>query len=79
MKKDTYQKVRELIAQNNGILSTKQAREKGIQSWYLTKMIRTDELERVSTGIYYDSSFESYDEQYIFQLANQRPGVSPLG
>ena len=71
MQTDKYQKVRELIEQNNGILSAKEARDKGIQSWYLAKMTRAGELERVGRGIYYDPTFESYDEQYFFQLLNQ--------
>lgn len=64
-------KIREIIKQNNGIITAKEAAYNKIDSWYLTNMVQKGELERVARGVYFDSNFENYDELYFFQLQNK--------
>lgn len=64
-------KIREIIKQNNGIITAKEVSYNKIDSWYLTNMVQKGELERVARGVYFDSNFENYDELYFFQLQNK--------
>ena len=34
-------------------------------------MVRSGDIERVARGVYIDSSYDNYDELYIFQLQNK--------
>ena len=63
-------KIRKIIKQNNGIITTKEVSYNKIDSWYLTNMVQKGELERVGRGVYFDSNFDNYDELYFFQLQN---------
>ncbi len=64
-------KIYKIIKNNNGIITASEAAENNIDSWYLTDMVRNGELERVARGIYFDSSYDNYDELYFFQLQNK--------
>lgn len=64
-------KIREIIKQNNGIITAKEISHNNIDSWYLTNMVQKGELERVARGVYFDSNFDNYDELYFFQLQNK--------
>lgn len=64
-------KIREIIKQNNGIITAKEVSSNKIDSWYLTNMVQKGELERVARGIYFNPNFENYDELYFFQLQNK--------
>ena len=64
-------KMREIIKQNNGIITAKEVSDNKIDSWYLTNLVKKGELERVVRGVYFDSNFDNYDELYFFQLQNK--------
>ena len=64
-------KINNIIKKNNGIITASEVAENSIDSWYLTDMVRNGELERVTRGVYIDSSYDNYDELYIFQLQNK--------
>lgn len=64
-------KIREIIKQNNGIITAKEISHNNIDSWYLTNMVQKGELERVARGVYFDPKFDNYDELYFFQLQNK--------
>ncbi len=64
-------KIYKIIKNNNGIITASEAAENNIDSWYLTDMVRNGELERVARGIYFDSSYDNYDELYFFQIQNK--------
>ena len=58
--------IKNIIKENNGIITAKEIKSHNIDSWYLTDMIRKGELERVSRGIYFDPSFNNFDELFFF-------------
>lgn len=60
-----------ILRKNNGIITASEVAEEGIDSWYLTDMVRSGDIERVARGVYFDSSYDNYDELYIFQLQNR--------
>ena len=64
-------KINNIIKKNNGIITASEVAEESIDSWYLTDMVRNGELERVARGVYFDPSYDNYDELYIFQLQNK--------
>lgn len=64
-------KIREIIKQNNGIITAKEVSDNKIDSWYLTNLVQKGELERVARGVYFDPNFDNYDELYFFQLQNK--------
>ena len=64
-------KMREIIKQNNGIITAKEVSNNKIDSWYLTNLVKKGELERVVRGVYFDQNFDNYDELYFFQLQNK--------
>ena len=64
-------KMREIIKQNNGIITAKEVSDNKIDSWYLTNLVKKGELERVTRGVYFDPNFDNYDELYFFQLQNK--------
>ena len=63
--------IKKIIEKNNGIITAKEADKYGIDSWYLTDMVRKGDLERIGRGIYFDNGFDNYDEMYFFQLQNR--------
>lgn len=67
----TKTKINNIIKKNNGIITASEVAEEGIDSWYLTDMVRSGDIERVARGVYIDSSYDNYDELYIFQLQNK--------
>lgn len=64
-------KIYNIIKKNNGIITASEVAEESIDSWYLTDMVRNGELERVTRGVYFDPSYDNYDEIYFFQLQNK--------
>ncbi len=56
-----------LIDENDGIITTKQAKEAGIHSIYLTKLVRQGKIERIRNGVYLDTN-KIGDEYYLFQI-----------
>ena len=64
-------KIYNIIKKNNGIITASEVAEESIDSWYLTDMVRNGELERVIRGVYFDPSYDNYDELYFFQLQNK--------
>lgn len=64
-------KINNIIKKNNGIITASEVAEESIDSWYLTDMVRNGELERVTRGVYFDPSYDNYDELYFFQLQNR--------
>ena len=67
-----YDVIRRLASENNGVVTSKQAAGKDIDSWYFTALTRSGKLERVGRGIYLDSGSVNYDEMYFFQIKNKR-------
>ena len=59
--------IKNIIKENNGIITAREIKSHNIDSWYLTDMIRKGELERVSRGIYFDPSFNNFDELFFLQ------------
>ncbi len=64
-------KIREIIKQNNGVITAKEVSDNKIDSWYLTNLVQKGELERVARGVYFDPNFDNYDELFFFQLQNK--------
>ena len=63
--------IKEIVKKNNGIITAKEVSSAGIDSWYLTSMVKNNDLERVARGVYFDSNSNNYDELYFFQLRNK--------
>ena len=57
--------IKNIIKENNGIITAREIKSHNIDSWYLTDMIRKGELERVSRGIYFDPMFNNFDELFF--------------
>lgn len=62
-----YEKFINIINKNNGIITSKEAEQKGISRVYLKKMTDEGIIQRIGHGIYATDKF-IYDEYYIFQL-----------
>ena len=62
-----YEKYIEIINSNGGIITSKDANQKGISRTILSQMVRDNVLERIERGIYTTEQF-IYDELYIFQI-----------
>ena len=62
-----YEKYIEIINSNGGIITSKDANQKGISRTILSQMVKNDVLERIEHGIYATEQF-IYDELYIFQI-----------
>lgn len=63
-------KLKSLLKQNNGIITTKQIEEKGISRVHIKRFIEKGIIERVKKGIYISSDVIE-DEFYIFQIKNK--------
>ena len=59
--------IKNIIKENNGIITAREIKRHNIDSWYLTDMIRKGELERVSRGIYFDPTFNNFDELFFYK------------
>ena len=59
--------IKNIIKENNGIITAREIKSHNIDSWYLTDMIRKGELERVSRGIYFDPMFNNFDELFFYK------------
>lgn len=60
-------KLIEIMNQNEGVLTTKEATAAGIPRVYITKLVRKGIIEKVRSGVYLNT--ESFgDEFYLFQL-----------
>ena len=56
----------DLINKNDGIITTKQAREAGISNIYLSNLVKKGRIERIRNGVYLDVN-RFGDEYYLFQ------------
>lgn len=57
----------ELINKNDGIITTKQAKEAGISNVYLSNLVKKGKIERIRNGVYLDVN-KLGDEYYLFQV-----------
>lgn len=64
------EKIKKLLKQNNGIITTKQIEEIGISRVHIKQFIEKGIIERIKKGIYISSDMIE-DEFYIFQLKNK--------
>lgn len=70
-KRTNISAIKGIVRKNNGIVTAKEISSAGIDSWYLTSMVKNNDLERVARGVYFDSTSNNYDELYFFQLRNK--------
>lgn len=63
------EKIRKLLKQNNGIITTKQIEEIGIPRVHIKQFLESGIIEKVQKGIYISSDMIE-DEFYIFQMKN---------
>ena len=59
--------IKNIIKENNGIITAREIKSHNIDSWYLTDMIRKGELERISRGIYFDPMFNNFDKLFFYK------------
>ncbi len=64
------EKIKKLLKQNNGIITTKQIEGIGIPRVHIKQFIESGTIERVKKGIYISRDMLE-DEFYIFQLKNK--------
>lgn len=57
----------EVMKENNGMITTKQAKELGFSKMHLKKMLEEGKIEKVKNGVYLDRN-KFGDEYYIFQV-----------
>jgi predicted transcriptional regulator of viral defense system len=65
-----YENFINIINKNNGIITAKDAENKGISRMNLKKMTDNGLIERIEYGIYATDKF-IYDEYYLFQLKHK--------
>lgn len=65
-----YEKFINIINRNNGIITAKNAKNKGISRTMLKKMTDNGYIERIDYGVYATDKF-IYDEYYLFQLKHK--------
>ncbi len=63
------EKIKKLLEQNNGIITTKQIEESGIHRIHIKQIEESGIIERVRKGIFISSNMLE-DEFYIFQMKN---------
>ena len=61
-------KILEICKENNGYITGKMAKDKGIPSTYLSRMAKEESLKRVAPGIYLNEEVIE-DEFYIYYLS----------
>ena len=65
-----YKNIIDIINKNDGIITSKEAQEKGISRTMLKKVNDLGLIERISQGVYITDKF-IYDEYYLFQLKHK--------
>lgn len=68
-----FKKVLNLMNQNNGIVTTKQVVDSGINNKVLTRMVEHQMIERVANGVYID--INSIEDTFISTQAICRKGI----
>lgn len=58
--------IKERLQKSNGIVLSEDILSENIPSVYLSRMVKTGEIQRVKRGVYIDEN-GSYDEYYFFQ------------
>lgn len=66
-----YEKMKDLLKENNGYMFTAQVEKAGISRTYLSKFVRENNLEKVAKGIYVSQDTWE-DELYILQIRNPK-------
>lgn len=66
-----YEKMKDLLKENNGYMFTAQVEKAGISRTYLSKFVRENNLEKVAKGIYVSKDTWE-DELYILQIRNPK-------
>lgn len=62
-----YEKYIQVINDNGGIITSKNANKNGISRTILSKMVKNKSIKRIDYGIYVTDEF-TYDELFIFQM-----------
>lgn len=65
-----YEKFINIINKNNGVITAKDAENKGISRTMLKKMTDNGYIKRIDYGVYSTDKFV-YDEYYLFQLKHK--------
>lgn len=65
-----YKNFIDIINNNNGVITARDARSKGISRTMLKKMTDTGYIKRIDYGIYATDKF-IYDEYYLFQIKHK--------
>ena len=66
-----YEKIKRICDNNHGIITSSMVTEENVESWYLTDMVKKNQLTRVARGIYMTEEGDQ-DDYYFFQLKNSR-------
>jgi len=66
-----YDKILKIAQANNGIITTSQIEKNNLPRWYLSDMVRKEQIIRVARGIYTLPNGD-YDNYYFFQLKNTK-------
>ncbi len=70
---DSIEKIEKVLKKNNGIITTNEVEELGINSRILTRMIERGIIERVARGIYISS--DSLEDSYFTTQAICKKGI----
>jgi predicted transcriptional regulator of viral defense system len=68
---DNYEKIKEILNKNNGIITSQMLSDRDIPSIYLTRMVKQGKLQRIDRGIY-STEEVVLDEYYFLYQKNQR-------
>jgi predicted transcriptional regulator of viral defense system len=68
---DNYDKIKEILNKNNGIITSQMLNDRDIPSIYLTRMVNQGKLQRIDRGIY-STDDVMLDEYYLLYQKNQR-------
>lgn len=68
---NNYDKIKEILNKNNGIITSQMLKDRDIPSIYLTRMVNQGKIQRIDRGIY---SIEEVmlDEYYLLYQKNKR-------
>ncbi|AJQ45345.1 abortive phage infection protein [Ureaplasma diversum] len=69
------EKIKAKLKQSNGIITSKQIKDLNIPTIYLSRMLKKQELNKLSRGVYIDKNTD-YDEFYFFSLRFSVPVFS---
>ena len=70
---DNIKRIEKLLKKNNGIITTKEVEEMGINSRILTRMIEKGIIERVARGIYI--GVDTFEDEYFITQAMCKKGI----